>query len=121
MAFDGAVGEYEEFMKHAREDTKMPSWKSVWALVIIIAALIVEISLQDTTKEDKKTCPEPCRCTPWQMSWSPNLEEVKCRKKALTAVPRHLPANTGLLDVSKNQLEYLPAGVFDNLTNLEIL
>ncbi|XP_078384025.1 leucine-rich repeat and transmembrane domain-containing protein 1-like [Oculina patagonica] len=90
----------------------MPSREIVLAVTLVLAAIIPETSLQDTPKENKASCPEPCFYGPSR--YDRNL--LDCSAKALTSIPSQLPATTEILVLSDNQLEHLPAGVFNSLT-----
>lgn len=57
-------------------------------------------------------CPERCLC---------HEGLIDCRGKLLFAVPRHLPANTTVLDLRNNRLMRISKSDFNNLEKLELL
>ncbi|XP_078382317.1 platelet glycoprotein IX-like [Oculina patagonica] len=89
----------------------MSSRDIAWAIILLLAVIIVGKS--------SSTCPQPCYCYP--LYWNRSLTDVSCRWRWLTYVPGPFPANTGRLRVTSNEFQYLPPGVFNNLTYLEVL
>lgn len=62
-------------------------------------------------KELTKLCPNKCRCL---------QTTVSCTLQKLTTIPR-VPDNTTVLDLRFNEIMDIPAGIFENLPNLNTL
>lgn len=68
--------------------------------------------LMINSKAVVEQCPERCLC---------HEGLIDCRRQLLFAVPRHLPANTTVLDLRNNRLMKISRSDFKNLAKLELL
>uniref|UniRef100_S4RK80 Variable lymphocyte receptor B cassette n=1 Tax=Petromyzon marinus TaxID=7757 RepID=S4RK80_PETMA len=59
----------------------------------------------------------PSQCSCGKFSWSGELQTTDCDGKGLSSVPSGIPDNTQNLDLRKNQIDRLPEGVFNPVSN----
>ena len=62
------------------------------------------------------SCPDPCRCLKFEGLWS-----VYCNVSGITEVPKGIPSNTQLLDLSQNSISKIRREDFKGLPNLQEL
>ncbi|XP_060684130.1 leucine-rich repeat-containing protein 3B-like [Hemiscyllium ocellatum] len=84
--------------------------------MILPAALLLvsRFSVARCTSETWSLCPRGCECRE-------GLKYVNCSAASLQQVPPSFPTDTEQLDLSKNNLTILPAGVFQSLWRINIL
>lgn len=62
------------------------------------------------------SCPSPCVCLKFQGLWS-----AYCNRTGIQEVPKGIPANTQLLDLSENNIQHIPKDAFSGLNDLQEL
>lgn len=87
--------------------------KSVWTAVLVLTAIFVRTSLQDSPQGNLDPCPAQCKCSLGRDRWWYGVI-VSCEKKNLTSVPLQYPAKTKSLKLNNNQLKNLSEGSFSH-------
>ncbi|VDO24035.1 unnamed protein product [Brugia timori] len=88
------------------------SVNKIFVLPMSSLSFISFLILMINSKAVVEQCPERCLC---------HEGLIDCRRQLLFAVPRHLPANTTVLDLRNNRLMKISRSDFKNLAKLELL
>ncbi|XP_052802054.1 leucine-rich repeat-containing protein 24-like [Mya arenaria] len=84
--------------------------------ISFLLTLTLLLTLSDGAYQSPHPCPQPCRCLFFE-----GLQSVYCNRTGITAVPRGIPADTQLLELSGNSIGHISVGDMAGLVNLQQL
>jgi len=79
-------------------------------LTVLMVTLRIEAAYRGTD------CPSPCFCVNFM-----GQQGTYCNSTGITAIPKNIPLNTQLLDLSRNSITFITSQQLQNLVNLETL
>lgn len=85
-------------------------------IVSNVVTFVIFMATGDISLSSGATCPKPCRCLVFE-----GRNSVYCNRTSILFVPRGIPSNTQLLDLSWNSIMNVSKEDFADLPNLEVL